>query len=496
MKSIVRLDKYLADMGIGSRSDVKEKIRQGRITVNGQIVRRPETKVNTQTDAVACDTTLVGYVHYEYYMLNKPAGVISATTDRAPEESVLALDPDSGRTATVIDLIDSRCRKDLFPVGRLDKDTEGLLLITNDGALAHQLLSPKKHVSKVYYAKINGCVGEEDVKAFARGLTVDDTLTAMPARLTVLSSREPVDGIPGTSEITLEIHEGKFHQVKRMFEAVGKEVTYLKRLSMGPLVLDESLLPGEYRKLTNRELADLKNQNTPQLPEILKNIRAVIFDLDGTLIDSMWIWRDIDIEYLGRFGIPMPEDLQEAISGISVTQTAIYMKERFHIPDTTEKMIQDWNAMAWDKYCHEVPLKNGAREFLEMLKSRNIPCAIATSNSRDLTAAVLKAREIDGFFDLILTGEDVHKGKPDPDIYLEAADRLGIAPKHCLVFEDIPYGIMAAKAAGMACIAVEDAFSAVDREEKHRLADSYIHDYTDILTGKAVFTENEKNAQE
>ena len=501
MKTVVRLDKYLADMGVGTRSAVKEKIRRGLVTVNGKAADGPEMKVDTTTDEIWCDGRAVSYVHYEYYMLHKPAGVISATEDR--------------RVKTVVDLIDSRRRRDLFPVGRLDKDTEGLLLITNDGALCHQLLSPKKHVSKLYYARVSGCVGEADVKAFAAGLVVDEALTALPARLTVLSASESI------SEILLEIYEGKFHQVKRMFEAVGKEVVYLKRFTMGSLHLDPSLAPGAYRELTKAELEALRGENAgnpdakklsvgqpvstaqaasghratdpaghaaaAQLsdgrPPLLAGIGAVIFDLDGTLVDSMWVWKDIDIEYLGRFGFELPEDLQDAIAGISVTQTALYFQERFGIQDSVEKIIGDWNDMAWDKYTHEVPLKGGALELLKLLKFHHIPCAIATSNSRDLTQAVLKSHGIEGYFDEILTGEDIHKGKPDPDVYLEAARRLKVSPQKCLVFEDIPYGIMAAKAAGMACAAVEDAFSAVDGEQKRSLGDYYINDYFDIFDG-------------
>ena len=252
MKTNMRLDKYLADMGVGTRSEVKERIRKGRVLVNGKVVRAAETKVDTENDEICCDGEAVGYTHYEYYMLNKPAGVISATDDKKSE--------------TVIDLIASKRRKDLFPVGRLDKDTEGLLLITNDGALAHQLLSPKKHVPKVYYARVDGCVTKEDVEAFAGGLKVDEELTAMPAKMTVLSM------LPAGSEITLEIHEGKFHQVKRMFEAVDKTVVYLKRLSMGPLTLDETLAPGAYRELTQAELAALKNLSDTRELAALKNL--------------------------------------------------------------------------------------------------------------------------------------------------------------------------------------------------------------------------------
>lgn len=232
----IRLDKYLADMGKGTRSEVKKAISKGLVRVNNVIVKKPETKLDTDSDHVLFDGVLVGYAQHEYYMLNKPAGVISATEDK--------------REKTVIDLIIERKRKDLFPVGRLDRDTEGLLLISNDGELAHRLLSPSKHVDKVYYAKIDGEVTIEDVEAFQQGVDIGEEKLTRPAKLRVLKS--------GTqSEIELTICEGKFHQVKRMFQAVGKEVVYLKRLQMGALILDESLKPGEYRELTEQEIADL-----------------------------------------------------------------------------------------------------------------------------------------------------------------------------------------------------------------------------------------------
>ena len=233
---MIRLDKYLADMSIGTRTEVKKLIRQGKVAVDGLIVKNPDIKVDTDTQNVTCNGIAVTYETYEYYMLNKPAGVISATSDKTEK--------------TVLDLIDSKKRKDLFPVGRLDKDTEGLLLITNDGELAHRLLSPKKHVDKLYYAKVEGTVGMEDIDAFAKGLDIGEGEYTKPAKLIVLKS----DVI---SEIELSIQEGKFHQVQRMFEAVGKKVIYLKRLEMGTLKLDEGLAMGEYRPLTQKELEDL-----------------------------------------------------------------------------------------------------------------------------------------------------------------------------------------------------------------------------------------------
>ncbi len=234
----MRLDKYLADMGKGTRSQIKEAARKGRIQINGVITKKPDTKVNVETDTIVFDGALVSYVTMEYYMLNKPQGVVSATEDN--------------RYQTVIDLIDGKNRKDLFPVGRLDIDTEGLLLITNDGPLAHRLLAPKKHVDKIYYAVCEGSVPDSAISEFAEGILLSDGLKCLPASLEILARTEE-DG-KYHSEIKLTIREGKFHQIKRMMEAVGCPVIFLKRLTMGPLTLDESLKPGEYRPLTAEEL--------------------------------------------------------------------------------------------------------------------------------------------------------------------------------------------------------------------------------------------------
>lgn len=235
---MIRLDKYLADMGIGTRTEVKQMIRKGRITVDGITIKKPETKVHETDSRILVDGRELNYVQYEYYLLNKPAGVVSTTEDKTDR--------------TVIDLIQSKRRKDLFPVGRLDKDTEGLLLITNDGALAHRLLSPRKHVDKTYYAQIKGRVTEDTVRAFEKGVDigVGKQEMTMPAKLEILRADD-------ISDIRLTIQEGKFHQVKRMFQAVGMEVIYLKRESMGALELDDELNPGDYRPLTREELEKL-----------------------------------------------------------------------------------------------------------------------------------------------------------------------------------------------------------------------------------------------
>ncbi len=233
----IRLDKFMADCGLGTRSEVKQLIKAGRVTVNGKVVRAPEQKADPEKDEVCFDEKPLTHETYQYFLLNKPAGVVSATED--------------ARDKTVLSLISEEKRRDLFPVGRLDKDTEGLLLITNNGKLANDLLAPGKHVEKCYFAKLDVTIPDTAVELFAEGVDIgDDTLTK-PAKLHILKDGKSAE---------LSITEGRFHQVKRMFAAVGCTVTYLKRLSMGPLVLDESLNPGEYRRLTEKEIAVLENR--------------------------------------------------------------------------------------------------------------------------------------------------------------------------------------------------------------------------------------------
>lgn len=215
--------------------------------------------------------------------------------------------------------------------------------------------------------------------------------------------------------------------------------------------------------------------------KILTNKQAVIFDLDGTLVDSMWIWEAIDREYLGRFGFTCPPDLQKTIEGMSFSETALYFKSRFAIPDPVEEIKADWVRMSIEKYRTQVPLKPGAGEFLRYLKERNIFMGIATSNGRPMVDAVLASLRIDGYFSHIITSCEVAMGKPAPDVYLRAAEKLGAAPENCLVFEDVPAGIQAGKAAGMTVVAVDDQFSQEMRREKEELADYFITDYLEIL---------------
>ena len=225
--------------------------------------------------------------------------------------------------------------------------------------------------------------------------------------------------------------------------------------------------------------------------EMLENIDAVIFDLDGSLVDSMWMWRQIDIEYLGKFGIELPEDLQEAIEGMSFSETACYFKERFRLPDSIQQIKADWNAMAWDKYSNEVPLKEGVDDFLEICREQGILLGIATSNSRELVQNIVSVHGLEDYFSCIMTSCEAKKGKPAPDIYLLTAGRLGVRPERCLVFEDIVFGIQAGKSAGMEVCAVDDAYSAYQETEKRCLADYYITDFTDIEEVKAIMRENE-----
>lgn len=215
--------------------------------------------------------------------------------------------------------------------------------------------------------------------------------------------------------------------------------------------------------------------------EMLRDIEAVIFDMDGSLVDSMWMWRAIDIEYLGRYGIALPEDLQEKIEGMSFNETAVYFKNHFSIPESLEQIMEEWNRMAWDKYIYEVPLKKGIPEFLEGCRNSGIRLGIATSNSRVLVENVAEVHNLRDYFSCIMTGTDVLRGKPNPDIYLAVAEGLGVSPERCLVFEDIVAGILAGKNAGMRVCAVEDDYSAQARAAKKELADYYIEDFTDLL---------------
>ena len=234
-----RIDKILSNLGYGTRKDLKKIVKNGMVQVNGVIIKDSAMKVDPEKDKIVINGEEIFYREFIYLMMNKPAGVVSATFDNKDE--------------TVIDLLEVEHQVfEPFPVGRLDKDTVGLLLLTNDGDLNHRLISPKWKVDKVYFAKIDKKVTEEDIEKFKAGITLDDGYLCKEAKLEILNATD--EG----SEVMVTIQEGKFHQVKRMFEAVGKKVTYLKRIEFGTLPLDDDLEEGEYRELTEEEVAILK----------------------------------------------------------------------------------------------------------------------------------------------------------------------------------------------------------------------------------------------
>lgn len=234
----MRLDKFLAEVGLGSRKEVKQLIKKGQISVNQKIEKSDKKQIDPEKDQVDYQGEILHYQEFYYYLLHKPAGVVSATEDKHDQ--------------TVMDIFSpSDYRSDLFPVGRLDKNTEGLLLITNDGKLAHDLLSPKKHVEKEYFAEVQGVMTAEDQQRFVDGFLLDGERT-LPAELLIDEVTE------NKSKVRITLHEGKFHQVKRMVKACGKEVTYLKRIRMGKLLLPKELVKGAYRSLTEDELKGLK----------------------------------------------------------------------------------------------------------------------------------------------------------------------------------------------------------------------------------------------
>lgn len=236
----MRLDKFLADMQIGTRSQVKEFVKKGLVTVNGETITKADYKIDENSDCITCKGSMLSYQKYRYFLLHKPAGVITATKDNHDK--------------TVMELLPKELAADFFPVGRLDKDTEGLLLITNDGELSHRLLSPKKHVAKTYYVECSGILTPEKVQQLEQGLDIGDEKPTLPAEVEVIQELE------STYVIKLTITEGRFHQVKRMIQAIDGEVTYLKRLAMGGLTLDKALEKGSYRELTPEEVDMLKRK--------------------------------------------------------------------------------------------------------------------------------------------------------------------------------------------------------------------------------------------
>ncbi|MBR6221942.1 MAG: rRNA pseudouridine synthase [Lachnospiraceae bacterium] len=238
----MRLDKMLSECGIGTRSEIKKYIKDGLVCVDGSVAKKPDIHIDEEKAVVTFKGQQVNFVKFEYFMLNKPQGYVTAVKDNV--------------YPTVMELVTDNIRNDLSPVGRLDVDTEGLLLITNDGDLSHRLLSPKHHVPKTYYAEVNGIVDEATVQVFEAGLDIGDEKPTLPATLKI----QDIDEVSALSKIYLTICEGRFHQVKRMFEAVGMKVVFLKRVSMGSLTLDEALELGKARRLSDEEIEELRGE--------------------------------------------------------------------------------------------------------------------------------------------------------------------------------------------------------------------------------------------
>jgi len=236
--AVMRIDKMLSNCGVGGRKDVKSLVKFGRVTVDGKVVIKSDIKIDTDKNQICVDGETIVYKKYIYLIMNKPSGVISATSDKSEK--------------TVIDILPEKYKKfDVFPVGRLDKNTVGLLILTNDGKFAHNTLSPKKHIWKRYFSIVSGIVSEEDIEAFFKGVALDNGEVCKSAKLEILAVRE------NETDVLVDIAEGKFHQIKKMFAAVGKKVLYLKRVRFGGLTLDESIAEGETRELSEKEFESI-----------------------------------------------------------------------------------------------------------------------------------------------------------------------------------------------------------------------------------------------
>jgi len=500
MEKLVRLDKLLAEMSIGTRSEIRAMVKKGRVSVNGEVLKDFSKKIDPSLD-ISIDGKSVVYEELSYYLLNKPAGVLSAAMDK--------------KAVTVVDLIDDENkRSDLFPMGRLDKDTEGTLVITNDGELSHALLSPKKHIGKIYSVLVSGIVKDEELLKIKSGFKIDDDIVSLPANVRILKTYPYSD----VSWCLIELFEGKFHEVKKIFAAIGHEVVHLRRYSFAG-ISGTGLKTGEFRRLSDEEIGYLKSLNdektsgekvsaekennikigtkafsdlniedlgksfsdTISYDDLLKGIKAVIFDFDGTLADSMWIWPSIDEDYLKKFGIECPETLHTELEGKSPIECAKYFQEKFNINESEEAMMDAWNEMAAYNYEHKVFLKPGIESFLKKLKENGIKIGIGSSNFKELVVSALKNNGVLEYIDSIHVSSEVAAGKPAPDIYKLTAEDLGVKPGECLVFEDIVQGLLAGKRAGMKTVAVFDECSSEKQELNKEMCDYYIFDATSII---------------
>lgn len=500
MEKLVRLDKLLAEMSIGTRSEIRAMVKKGRVSVNGEVLKDFSKKIDPSLD-ISIDGKSVVYEELSYYLLNKPAGVLSAAMDK--------------KAVTVVDLIDDENkRSDLFPMGRLDKDTEGTLVITNDGELSHALLSPKKHIGKIYSVLVSGIVKDEELLKIKSGFKIDDDIVSLPANVRILKTYPYSD----VSWCLIELFEGKFHEVKKIFAAIGHEVVHLRRYSFAG-ISGTGLKTGEFRRLSDEEIGYLKSLNdektsgekvsaekennikigakafsdlniedlgksfsdTISYDDLLKGIKAVIFDFDGTLADSMWMWPSIDEDYLKKFGIECPETLHTELEGKSPNECAKYFQEKFNINESEEAMMDAWNEMAAYNYEHKVFLKPGIESFLKKLKENGIKIGIGSSNFKELVVSALKNNGVLEYIDSIHVSSEVAAGKPAPDIYKLTAEDLGVKPGECLVFEDIVQGLLAGKRAGMKTVAVFDECSSEKQELNKEMCDYYIFDATSII---------------
>ena len=475
-------------------------VKKGRVSVNGEVLKDFSKKIDPSLD-ISIDGKSVVYEELSYYLLNKPAGVLSAAMDK--------------KAVTVVDLIDDENkRSDLFPMGRLDKDTEGTLVITNDGELSHALLSPKKHIGKIYSVLVSGIVKDEELLKIKSGFKIDDDIVSLPANVRILKTYPYSD----VSWCLIELFEGKFHEVKKIFAAIGHEVVHLRRYSFAG-ISGTGLKTGEFRRLSDEEIGYLKSLNdektsgekvsaekennikigtkafsdlniedlgksfsdTISYDDLLKGIKAVIFDFDGTLADSMWIWPSIDEDYLKKFGIECPETLHTELEGKSPIECAKYFQEKFNINESEEAMMDAWNEMAAYNYEHKVFLKPGIESFLKKLKENGIKIGIGSSNFKELVVSALKNNGVLEYIDSIHVSSEVAAGKPAPDIYKLTAEDLGVKPRECLVFEDIVQGLLAGKRAGMKTVAVFDECSSEKQELNKEMCDYYIFDATSII---------------
>lgn len=500
MEKLVRLDKLLAEMSIGTRSEIRAMVKKGRVSVNGEVLKDFSKKIDPSLD-ISIDGKSVVYEELSYYLLNKPAGVLSAAMDK--------------KAVTVVDLIDDENkRSDLFPMGRLDKDTEGTLVITNDGELSHALLSPKKHIGKIYSVLVSGIVKDEELLKIKSGFKIDDDIVSLPANVRILKTYPYSD----VSWCLIELFEGKFHEVKKIFAAIGHEVVHLRRYSFAG-ISGTGLKTGEFRRLSDEEIGYLKSLNdektsgekesaekennikigakafsdlniedlgksfsdTISYDDLLKGIKAVIFDFDGTLADSMWMWPSIDEDYLKKFGIECPETLHTELEGKSPIECAKYFQEKFNINESEDAMMDAWNEMAAYNYEHKVFLKPGIESFLKKLKENGIKIGIGSSNFKELVVSALKNNGVLEYIDSIHVSSEVAAGKPAPDIYKLTAEDLGVKPGECLVFEDIVQGLLAGKRAGMKTVAVFDECSSEKQELNKEMCDYYIFDATSII---------------